>query len=458
MALHGNAFTCQRDGLVIRGYEFLPGDVAGRAENLPVLIMSHGFKSSHREMDPYGRYFAGKGYACYTYDFCGGGPKGKSDGKTTDMSVRTEMEDLQAVLSHVESLDYTDNARIYLMGCSQGGFVSALTAAALPEQIAGLLLFYPAFSIPDDARAGRLMNTSYDPENLPETIKCGAMTIGRIYPEEAQRIHEFAEAAGYTGPVLILHGTADPVVNVAYSRALWLTYQTGAAPGAGAGTEGGSPQASCADGGMKSAHTSPAKDNQGGIVPQECGTAEQLSVPPSLPEGCTPRPDCQLLLIGGAGHGFLMNRANHRKSLFAAEEFLKGYTEVLTIDVRLTDSVMERHGLRTHLELPFGGTGKSPYFEGEIGPGARDVQEILWIKALSKCADYTLAGRDYTGTACSVHIVNRDDGNGWKPTVTTDSAALSFLNGADCDALLENRKCGPIVRIYTRVPLIGTSL
>lgn len=35
---------------------------------------------------------------------------GKSDGKTTDMSVLTEVEDLIAVIEYVSSLEYTDES------------------------------------------------------------------------------------------------------------------------------------------------------------------------------------------------------------------------------------------------------------------------------------------------------------------------------------------------------------
>ena len=50
---------------------------------------------------------------------------GKSDGKTTEMSVLTETKDLEAVIEYVRNLSYTDSEKILLMGCSQGGFVSA---------------------------------------------------------------------------------------------------------------------------------------------------------------------------------------------------------------------------------------------------------------------------------------------------------------------------------------------
>ena len=40
-------------------------------------------------------------------------------------------------------------SRIYLLGSSQGGLVSALLADECPEDFAGMVLFYPAFNIPE---------------------------------------------------------------------------------------------------------------------------------------------------------------------------------------------------------------------------------------------------------------------------------------------------------------------
>lgn len=58
------------------------------------------------------------------------------------------------------------------MGCSQGGFVSGMTAAQLKEQIRGLIMFYPALCIPDDARKGHMMFSEFDPQNIPDTFRC----------------------------------------------------------------------------------------------------------------------------------------------------------------------------------------------------------------------------------------------------------------------------------------------
>ena len=87
----------------------------------------------------------------------------KNTDKTTDMSVLTEVMDLEVVIDHVLQLSPIDGDKgVVLMGCSQGGFVSALTAAKRKEQVSRLVLFYPALCIPDDARAGNLRRIQKD--------------------------------------------------------------------------------------------------------------------------------------------------------------------------------------------------------------------------------------------------------------------------------------------------------
>lgn len=207
-------FSCTREGLTIRGTEYRPA-----GENLPVAIVSHGFMANQDTVKTYTKTLARMGYAAYCYDFCGGcaGGRGKSDGATTDMSVLTEVRDLEAVIAYVQSLDYTGDT-LLLAGCSQGGFVSALTGAKHPEQVSKLVLFYPALCIPDDARAGRMMFAKFDPKNLPEQINCGPMKLGKCYPADVMDMDPVAAISSYAGPVLIIHGTKDKIVDYAYSR------------------------------------------------------------------------------------------------------------------------------------------------------------------------------------------------------------------------------------------------
>jgi len=215
-------FSCNRDGLNIRGYEYRI-----QGENLPIAIVSHGFMANLMTVKHYAKCLAKLGYAAFCFDFNGGCVMmGKSDGKTTDMSVLTEVRDLCAVIEYAKGLDYTDSSNILLMGCSQGGFVSALTAAKMKNQIKKLVLFYPAFCIPDDARRGKMMWARFDPKNIPDIVKCGPMKLGRCYVEDVINMNPYDEIKGYEGDILLIHGSADKVVNINYIKQAETIYKS----------------------------------------------------------------------------------------------------------------------------------------------------------------------------------------------------------------------------------------
>ena len=215
-------FFCQRDGLTIRGYEYRP-----QGEKLPIAIVSHGFMANQMTVKHYAQFLASMGYAAFCFDFNGGSVMmGKSDGKTTDMSVLTEVNDLCSVIEYAKGLEYTDSSNVLLMGCSQGGFVSALTAAKLKDQISKLVLFYPALCIPNDARSGKMMWAKFDPQNIPEIVKCGPMKLGRCYIADVVKMNPLDEIKGYEGNVLIVHGTADKIVNIGYAEQAVETYKS----------------------------------------------------------------------------------------------------------------------------------------------------------------------------------------------------------------------------------------
>jgi len=208
-------FSCVRDGLTIRGVLCEPKNAEGK---LPVAVVSHMFMVNHKLTIGYARFLAEKGYLSVCYDFNGGGLFSKSDGKSTEMSVLTEVRDLEAVIAAVLQHEKADASRLTLMGCSQGGFVSALVAAKMGAAVEKLILFYPALSIPDDARKGQMLMAKFDPENIKDIVRCGPMKLGRIYVDDVIKMDAFEEIAAYEGPVLILHGTADNAVDVSNSK------------------------------------------------------------------------------------------------------------------------------------------------------------------------------------------------------------------------------------------------
>jgi dienelactone hydrolase len=212
MSINKTKFTCNRDNLKICG------NVWREKEGiLPGIILSHGFMANGSMCHTYAKMFASMGYAAFTFDFCGGGLMSRSDGKSEDMSVLTEMQDLEAVISYVKGKDYIDKDNISLLGCSQGGFVSALVAKTHPE-LRHLVMLYPAFCIPDDARAGKMLMFSFDPDNMPDILTRLPMKIGKGYATAVMDWDYREVIKGYVGNTILIHGTADDIVNIEYAR------------------------------------------------------------------------------------------------------------------------------------------------------------------------------------------------------------------------------------------------
>lgn len=214
-------FSVVRDGLTIRGLMYKP-----QGNKLPIAVVSHAFMMNIWTTKKYAAHLAEKGYLAFCFDFNGGSVlPNKSDGKTTDMSVMTELADLMAVINYAKAQPCADPDNLTLMGCSQGGFVSALAAKKLGDQVKNLILFYPALSIPDDARKGQMISAKFDPANVPEVLKCGVMKLGRRYVTDVMELDAFAEISGYQGNVLILHGDKDKIVDISNSEKAHAAYK-----------------------------------------------------------------------------------------------------------------------------------------------------------------------------------------------------------------------------------------
>ena len=218
-------FSCERDGLTIKGTVFLP---KGKTD-CPIAVISHGFMANQMFSQIHAQNLAKMGYAAFCFDFCGGTLVGSSDGDSTDMSVLTETEDLKAVIEFAKEQSYTDENELVLLGCSQGGFVSAIVAAEMKEEVDALILLYPALCIPDDARSGEMMFAKFDPQNVPETFWCGPMKLGRRYVTDVIEMDPYEIINQYTGKVLIIHGNQDETVDISYALRAVETYsQAGA--------------------------------------------------------------------------------------------------------------------------------------------------------------------------------------------------------------------------------------
>lgn len=182
----------------------------------PLVIHSHGLGANHESGASYGKKYAPRGIAVFTFDFRGGSNSNHenlSDGETTDMSVMTEVSDVTAVLSAAKSWDFVDIDRIFLQGGSQGGLVTAISGIRHQDEIQGIILHYPAFGMRD------YVLSSFSPDEIPEEFPLLGITLGRVFAEDILSYDVYEDIPSFTKPVLIIQGSEDEIVLPSVTKA-----------------------------------------------------------------------------------------------------------------------------------------------------------------------------------------------------------------------------------------------
>ena len=203
-------YTFVSNGKKLYARAYIP-DVQGQ---VPLVIYSHGLGASVEHDEEVQKTLAKSGVAVFSFEFAGGSSSTypKSEGATTDMSVLTEMQNLRDALQFASSLPFFKADRIYLMGSSQGGFVSALMAQEV-SNLAGVFLLYPAFSLPDDIRS-----TFPKLDEAPETFNLLGTKISKKYLVDVYPIDAYEGLSKITAPVHIYHGADDFIVPITASK------------------------------------------------------------------------------------------------------------------------------------------------------------------------------------------------------------------------------------------------
>lgn len=123
----------------------------------------------------------------------------------------TGVSDMKAILEAVLTWEFVDTDRIVLLGTSQGGITSAIAAARHTEEIAGLVLIYPAFLV------GDTIHERFDSlDEVPDSFQFEWIMAGRPYVEDMWDYDVYGEIGNYQGKVLLMHGNADRIVPVSY--------------------------------------------------------------------------------------------------------------------------------------------------------------------------------------------------------------------------------------------------
>ncbi|HEY8483017.1 MAG TPA: S9 family peptidase [Longimicrobiales bacterium] len=192
------------DGVELNGYFIKPPDFDA-SRKYPVLLYVYGGPGSQTVVDSWGgsRYLwhqllAQRGVIVVSVDNRGTGGRGRAFKKVTYLNLgKWEVNDQIEAARYLASLPYVDPARIGIWGWSYGGYMTALTMTKGGDLFRAGISVAPVtdWRLYDTIYTERFMRT---PEENPEG-----------YRESAPVNH----AAGLTGALLLVHGTADDNVH-----------------------------------------------------------------------------------------------------------------------------------------------------------------------------------------------------------------------------------------------------
>ena len=190
-----------------------------REGSITIVIYSHGLCSNYESWVPYAKALAEVWIAVYLFDFRWWWSMSKSAWLTTEMSILTEKNDLETVLSEVQKWSFVDRENIILWWASQWWAVTALVAS-MHSDIKWSILFFPAFSIPELVRA---MYPTVD--DVEGNYNFKGVVVWKKYATDIWYLDFYKEIVNDTKPVLIVHWTADTVVPISYSEKAHKTYR-----------------------------------------------------------------------------------------------------------------------------------------------------------------------------------------------------------------------------------------
>ena len=205
-------------GSQVHSLVYVPRDAAAGRVRAPLVVCCHGLGESGLRVAGIAQRFAAAGAVAVVPSFRGGGAP--TAGSMTDMSVLTEIADLEAVLDAAGAWPFVDAGRTALFGRSQGGLVAALTAARRPARMSALVLWYPALRLPQTTRArfGSASSISAVPRTFTHRVDGRDVTLGRRYAVDAWSLDVDAELARLRVPVLLVHGEQDADVPISVSE------------------------------------------------------------------------------------------------------------------------------------------------------------------------------------------------------------------------------------------------
>ncbi|MDV6230015.1 alpha/beta hydrolase [Rhodococcus cercidiphylli] len=207
--------TLPHRGQVIRGNEYRPENSDRTA---PSVLIVHGFSDSsigpQRLFVQIARRLVEAGAVVRAYDRLG---QGISDGEFEDITLRDEVEQVSTMIREFAA---DRSAPVHVLAHSLGAVEAAMAVTLLSDRVASLTLWSPAGVVVDDITVKHeIQGQPIDSVAQNGGFDFGGMWLGPAFFDDIRNgLDIYEAAAGYNGPVDIVHGTADQIVPLEYGR------------------------------------------------------------------------------------------------------------------------------------------------------------------------------------------------------------------------------------------------
>lgn len=183
----------------------------------PGVVMLHGFTGNrieqHQMFVKTARKLAQAGFYVLRFDFRG---SGESQGQFIRMTVSGEISDALAAIRWFKENTGVDPNQIAVLGLSMGGCVAAYTAV---QSDVKALVFWSGVAKPVEVFA---QDAPYE-VMLNQVKQTGYLDfkgwkVGYPFVEELHSLDPLEVVREYIGPILVVHGSKDPVVPVEHGQ------------------------------------------------------------------------------------------------------------------------------------------------------------------------------------------------------------------------------------------------
>ncbi len=196
------------NGYVLRG-------LLEKVENSKgLVVMFHGF-TGHMNENGYlfkelSTVLKENGYSSLRFDFMG---SGISDGRFSEMTFLTELEDARNILKFAKSLGI--NEKLIILGFSMGGAVASYVAKEFENDLEKLVLLSPAGNIAEiGKRYFNNPNVTWHDEN---NIDMGGYLMNINFLNSFKGLDLYANT-NLNKPVVIIHGEKDQAVPLPFGE------------------------------------------------------------------------------------------------------------------------------------------------------------------------------------------------------------------------------------------------